>query len=50
MGEGQVLTYENIRVKDFEFKQIYKIEIRKEVNEHDTLYLYGLLSEEKKDN
>jgi hypothetical protein len=43
------ITYEHLTIAPFNETRIYKLEIIKEINEHGTLLITGLIEKEKKD-
>ncbi len=46
---SDALGYYEIKLKGIKVKQVLKVEIKKELNNHDRAYVYALLSEEDKE-
>jgi hypothetical protein len=49
MREEEILHQGGIVIEEFDFEQLYEIELRKEVNEHDRLLITGLIADKKND-
>ncbi len=47
---GQIISYQNLSVAPYEVEKLMDIKLEHKVNEHSTLYVKALLSEEVKDN
>lgn len=47
---GQIISFENLSVAPYEVEKLMDIKMEHKVNEHSTLYIKALLSEEIKDN
>ncbi|MFW6030011.1 MAG: hypothetical protein ACOCRO_07120 [Halanaerobiales bacterium] len=49
MEKEEMLNQGGVVVEEFEFKQLYKVDIKKKVNNHDYLKIRGLISDKQRD-
>ena len=46
----QIITFEHLTIEPYKVEKILDIQIQHKINEHSTLYIRALLSDDVKDN